>query len=325
MRDLLVTGGAGFIGAHFVRRIALHNPGTRLMVLDKLTYAADPGRITGIEGVELIQGDICDEALVRGLLETRGLQAIVHFAAESHVDRSIVGPAEFVQTNLVGTFTLLDSARQVWGADPDVRFVHVSTDEVYGSMDAGQADEGSPYAPNSPYSASKAGSDHLVRAYHKTYGLPTLVTHCTNNFGPFQHREKLIPLAIHRMAANQPVPIYGDGRNIRDWVFVGDHCEALELVLEGGIPGRDYGISGGQEWSNLDLLTLLAEQVDLILVRAPGTSRSLFTFVADRPGHDRRYSLSSTGIQRDLGWRPSTPFLEGLGRTIRWCLGRETK
>ncbi|MDE3246342.1 MAG: dTDP-glucose 4,6-dehydratase, partial [Acidobacteriota bacterium] len=270
--------------------------------------------------VELVQGDICDGSLVRDLLRSRHLQAIVHFAAESHVDRSIQGPAEFVQTNLVGTFTLLESARQVWEGDTAARFVHVSTDEVYGSLETGQADESTTFAPNSPYSASKAGSDHLARAYHQTYGLPVIVTHCTNNFGPYQHLEKLIPLAIIRMTAGEMVPIYGDGRNIRDWLYVEDHCAALEAVLGRGSPGGTYGISGGNELSNLDLLAMLADRVDLALGRPTGTSRAFFTFVPDRPGHDRRYALSNSRLHQELGWSPAIPFLEGLDLTIRWYL-----
>lgn len=320
MRDMLVTGGAGFIGSNFVRGIARRHPGTQVVVLDSLTYAADAARIQGLEDVELVVGDICDGALVRDLLDSRRLGAIVHFAAESHVDRSISGPAAFIQTNLVGTFSLLEAAREAWSGDSAARFLHVSTDEVYGSIASGKADEGSPYAPNSPYSASKAGSDHLVRAFQKTYDLPALITHCTNNFGPFQHPEKLIPLAITRMAAREPVPIYGDGQNVRDWLYVEDHCEALERVLEGGSPGGIFCISGDNEHSNLDLLSILADRMDAILERPPRSSRQLFTFVADRPGHDRRYALSSARLRGGLGWNPSTPFAEALDRTIRWQL-----
>lgn len=321
MKDMLITGGAGFIGANFVRWITRRHPGTRVVVLDKLTYAADASRIQDLQNVELVVGDICDGPLVCDLLSSRRLNTIVHFAAESHVDRSISGPAAFIQTNLVGTFTLLESAREVWAEDDDSRFLHVSTDEVFGSIGMGQADEGSPYAPNSPYSASKAGADHLARAYHRTYGLPVLVTHCTNNFGPYQHPEKLIPLAITRMAAGGVVPIYGDGLNIRDWLHVDDHCDALELVLSKAAPGEVYGISGGNELSNLDLLSTLADRVDLAMGRTSGTSRELFSFVKDRPGHDRRYALSSDRLRRDLGWSPTTPFLKGLDRTIQWQLG----
>lgn len=317
---MLVTGGAGFIGANFVHRIARHHPDVRIVVLDSLTYAADASRIEGLHGVELVVGDICDGNLVRDLLGSRQLGAIVHFAAESHVDRSISGPSAFVQTNLVGTFSLLEAAREAWGGDPSARFIHVSTDEVFGSIETGQAQEGAPYAPNNPYSASKAGSDHLARAYHRTFGLPVLVTHCTNNFGPFQHPEKLIPSAITRMARKQPVPIYGTGQNIRNWLYVEDHCAALELVLDKGIPGEAYGISGDAEYSNLDLLALLANRVDLAMGRLPGTSSALFKFVPDRPGHDHRYALSSTRIRDDLGWGAATPLLDGMDRTIVWCL-----
>ncbi|MBI1751809.1 MAG: dTDP-glucose 4,6-dehydratase [Acidobacteria bacterium] len=320
MKGLLVTGGAGFIGSHFVRRMSRRHPDTPLVVLDKLTYAADPARIQGLQGVELVTGDICDAALVGALFASRGLDAVVHFAAESHVDRSIDGPEAFIQTNLVGTFTLLEAARRAWGSETSARFLHVSTDEVYGSLEQGEAREGDPYAPNSPYSASKAGSDHLARAYHITYGLPVLVTHCTNNYGPFQHPEKLIPLAIHRMVQEEAVPIYGDGLNTRDWLFVEDHCAALEMVLSKGRPGATYGISQGAGQTNLALLEALADVVDQVLNRPAGSSRRCFTFVRDRPGHDRRYALNSERLRQDLGWQPETSFQEGLRRTVEHYL-----
>ena len=318
---ILVTGGAGFIGSNFVHRWHRLHPGDRILVLDKLTYAADPTQIEGMERVELVQGDIQDRVLVTRLLAQQQVRTLVHFAAESHVDNSISGPAPFIETNLVGTFILLDSAREVWAGDPDCRFLHVSTDEVYGSLgDTGKFHEDMAYAPNSPYSASKAGSDHLVRAYHHTYGLPTLTTNCSNNYGPRQHPEKLIPLTISRMAKDQPIPVYGDGQNIRDWLFVDDHCAAIETVLAKGMLGETYCIGGDNEWKNLDLVELLCDIVDRHLGRSQGTSRKLITFVQDRAGHDRRYAIDARKIQSELGWKPQTTFEAGLERTVEWYL-----
>jgi dTDP-glucose 4,6-dehydratase len=317
---ILITGGAGFIGSNFVHRWHRQHPDDRILVLDKLTYAADPTQLEGLERVELVQGDIQDRALVTRLLE-RGVRTLVHFAAESHVDNSISGPAPFIETNLVGTFILLDAARQVWAGDQDCRFLHVSTDEVYGSLGGtGKFHEAMAYAPNSPYSASKAGSDHLVRAYHHTYGLPTLTTNCSNNYGPRQHSEKLIPLTISRMASNQPIPVYGDGQNIRDWLFVEDHCAAIETVLAKGRLGETYCIGGDNEWKNLDLVELLCDIVDRHLARPAGTSRGLISFVKDRAGHDRRYAIDATKIKTELDWRAETCFKEGLERTVAWYL-----
>ena len=321
---ILVTGGAGFIGSNFVHRWHRLHPGDRILVLDKLTYAADASQIEGLERVELVKGDIQDRALVTRLLAQHGVRTLVHFAAESHVDNSISGPAPFIETNLVGTFILLDSAREVWAGDPACRFLHVSTDEVYGSLgDTGKFHEAMAYAPNSPYSASKAGSDHLVRAYHHTYGLPTLTTNCSNNYGPRQHSEKLIPLTILRMATDQPIPVYGDGQNIRDWLFVEDHCAAIETVLAKGRLGETYCIGGDNEWRNLHLVELLCDIVDRHLGRPQGTSRKLITFVKDRAGHDRRYAIDATKIQGELGWKPQTSFEAGLDRTVAWCLARK--
>jgi dTDP-glucose 4,6-dehydratase len=318
---LLITGGAGFIGANFVHHWRGLHPGGRIVVLDLLTYAADPTQLEGLEGVELVRGDIQDEALAARLLEEGAIRSIVHFAAESHVDNSITGPAAFIRTNVFGTFALLEAARKVWAGDRDTRFVHVSTDEVYGALGAtGRFSETTPYAPNSPYSASKAGSDHLVRAYHHTYSLPTLTTNCSNNYGPRQHREKLIPLAITRMARNEPIPIYGDGQQVRDWLFVGDHCEAITQVMARGVPGETYCIGGDNEWKNLDLLNLLCDLVDEALGRPQGTSRGLQTFVQDRAGHDRRYAIDSSKLRQDLGWKAQVGFEEGLRRTVAWYL-----
>jgi dTDP-glucose 4,6-dehydratase len=316
---ILVTGGAGFIGSNFVLSTLKHG-GEPIVNLDKLTYA---GNLRNLEAVRndsrhvFVQGDIGDRELVRRLLSQYKPRAIVHFAAESHVDRSIAGPAAFIETNVVGTFSLLEEARAFSG---DIRFLHVSTDEVYGSL--GPADppftETTPYAPNSPYSASKAAADHLVRAYHHTYGLPTLTTNCSNNFGPYQFPEKLIPLTIRNALAGKPLPVYGDGRNVRDWLYVLDHCEALHLVLERGRSGETYNIGGGAEEANIDLVTKICSLLDESRPRQAGKYAELIAFVKDRPGHDRRYAIDSSKIARELGWRPRETFESGLAKTIRW-------
>jgi len=321
MSTILVTGGAGFIGSNFVHRWHSNHPEDRILVLDKLTYAANPEHLSGLERVELVKGDIQNRELVLHLLERHRIRTVAHFAAESHVDNSITGPAAFIQTNVMGTFSLLDAAREAWAGDRDCRFLHVSTDEVYGSLgETGKFHEEMAYAPNSPYSASKAGSDHLVRAYHHTYGLPTLTTNCSNNYGPRQHPEKLIPLAISRMAANQPIPVYGDGQNVRDWLYVEDHCAAIETAIAKGTPGETYCIGGNNEWKNLDLLHILCDLVDRHLDRPEGTSRQLLTFVKDRAGHDRRYAIDAGKVERELGWKALTAFPEGLERTVAWYL-----
>jgi len=320
---ILVTGGAGFIGSNFVHRWHRNHPDDRILVLDKLTYAADPKHIEGLEGVELVRTDIQNRELAVHLLDKHRVKRLVHFAAESHVDNSIKGPAAFIQTNILGTFALLEAAREVWAGDRSARFLHVSTDEVYGALGAmGKFHEGMAYAPNSPYSASKASSDHLVRAYHHTYGLPVLTTNCSNNYGPRQHPEKLIPLAITRMVKGEPIPIYGDGQQIRDWLYVEDHCQAIETVITRGIPGETYCIGGDNEQKNLDLVDLLCDLVDKILNRPQGTSRKLKAFVQDRAGHDRRYAIDAGKIQADLGWQPQTTFEEGLEYTVKWYLSR---
>jgi len=318
---ILITGGAGFIGSNLVHRWHRNHPTDRILVLDKLTYAADRTQIESLEGVDLVVGDVQNLELARHLLEKHHVTKLFHLAAESHVDRSIAGPAEFIQTNLVGTFTMLEAARQAWAGDKACRFLHISTDEVYGSLgDTGKFHEEMAYAPNSPYSASKAGSDHLVRAYHHTYGLNTVTTNCSNNYGPRQHQEKLIPLAITRMAKGEPIPIYGDGLNIRDWLFVEDHCAALETVMLKGVAGETYCVGGDNEQTNLALVDRLCDAVDDHLGRAQGTSRKLKTFVQDRAGHDRRYAINATKIQTDLGWRPWISFQEGLVNTVAWYL-----
>jgi len=321
MRNILVTGGAGFIGSNFVHRWHRTHPGDAILVLDKLTYAADPTQLAGLDRVELIRADIQDRERVMDLLDRHRVGLIFHLAAESHVDNSITGPAAFVATNLLGTFSLLEAARQVWAGEKACRFVHVSTDEVFGALgETGAFSETTPYAPNSPYSATKAGSDHLVRAYHHTYGLPAVTTNCSNNYGPRQHREKLIPLAIDRLAKGQPVPVYGDGQQVRDWLYVEDHCAALEAAALRGTPGQTYCVGGQNEWKNLDLLNLLCDAVDARLGRPQGTGQKLLTFVQDRPGHDRRYAIDSTRIRTDLGWEPQVTFQEGIQKTVAWYL-----
>lgn len=329
MRRLLVTGGAGFIGTNFVHYWQEHYPADQLLVLDALTYAGNRSNLAVLEGrsnFRFVLGDIGDRRLVDQLLGEAAIDTVVHFAAESHVDRSIFGPAAFVQTNLVGTFTLLEAFRQYWQqADQPAhfRFHHVSTDEVFGSL--GPTDppfsETTPYAPNSPYSASKAGSDHLVRAYHHTYGLPTLLTNCSNNYGPYQFPEKLIPLMIVQILQGKPLPVYGDGLNVRDWLYVGDHCRALDVVLHGAKPGATYNIGGNNQARNIDLVQLLCELMDELTPELPiRPARELMRFVADRPGHDRRYAIDTSKIQRELGWQPKVTLAVGLRETVKWYL-----
>jgi len=326
-RTILVTGGAGFIGSNFVlERIAA---GDRIVTLDKLTYAGNLGNLASVRehpGHSFVQGGIEDSALVRSLLAEYQPEAIVNFAAESHVDRSIVSPEDFISTNLVGSFRLLHQSLSHYRAlsaeaQARFRFLHVSTDEVYGSLEPFDPAfaETTPYQPNSPYSASKAGSDHLVRAYHHTYGLPTLTTNCSNNYGPYQFPEKLIPLMILNALEGKPLPVYGDGGNVRDWLYVQDHCEAVALVLEKGRCGETYNIGGNSEMANLEVVTTLCAILDeLHPVGAP--HNRLITFVEDRPGHDRRYAIDASKIARELGWRPRESFGSGLRRTVEWYL-----
>jgi dTDP-glucose 4,6-dehydratase len=325
---ILVTGGVGFIGSNFVLQW-LAERRTPVTVLDKLTYAGNLENLTSAERdsrYRFVRGDIVDGALVRRLLDEERPQAIVHFAAESHVDRSILGPAEFIHTNIEGTFQLLEAVRGYWSELPaeqrsEFRFLHVSTDEVYGSLSqtAPAFTEETPYAPNSPYSASKASSDHLVRAYHHTYGLPVLTTNCSNNYGPRQFPEKLIPLVILNALKGAPLPVYGDGQNVRDWLYVEDHCDGIRTVLDRGIPGQTYNIGGRQEMSNLEVVRKICAILD-DLKPAPRPYESLVTFVKDRPGHDRRYAMDITKIERELGWRPRETFASGLRKTIEWYL-----
>jgi dTDP-glucose 4,6-dehydratase len=319
---LLVTGGAGFIGSNFVLS-TIAATGEPIVNLDKLTYA---GNLRNLEALRddrrhvFVRGDICDRALVSSLLKQHAPRAIVHFAAESHVDRSITGPAPFIQTNVVGTFSLLEEARIYSEKHEGFRFLHVSTDEVYGSLtpEAPAFTEATPHAPNSPYAASKAAADHLVRAYHHTYGLPTLTTNCSNNYGPYQFPEKLIPLMISTALAEKRLPVYGDGRNVRDWLYVLDHCEAVRLVLERGRIGETYNIGGAAERANIDLVQTLCRLLDEVRPRRRGKYAELISFVKDRPGHDRRYAIDSSKIARELGWSPRESLESGLARTVRW-------
>ncbi|MEZ0470935.1 dTDP-glucose 4,6-dehydratase [Luteimonas salinilitoris] len=323
-----VTGGAGFIGGNFV--LDAIGQDVRIVNLDLLTYAGNPDTLASLRGNPahvFVEGDIGDRELVAGLLKEYRPDAIVNFAAESHVDRSIDGPAAFVQTNVVGTLGLLECARDYWRALPEqerggFRFLHVSTDEVYGSLGAeGRFTETTPYAPNSPYSASKAASDHLVRAFHHTYGLPTLTTNCSNNYGPYQFPEKLIPLVIAKAAAGDAIPVYGDGRNVRDWLYVKDHCSAIRRVLEAGRIGETYNVGGNAERENIVVVETICRLLDERLPREDGKARGeQITFVRDRPGHDRRYAIDTTKISRELGWSPSLGFEEGIAQTVDWYL-----
>jgi dTDP-glucose 4,6-dehydratase len=325
---LLVTGGAGFIGSNFVLS-TLARSGEPIVNLDKLTYAGNLRNLDALRGDArhvFVQGDICDRALVKRLLEKHKPRAIVHFAAESHVDRSISGPAEFVQANVVGTWCLLEEARDHWKKNGgDFRFLHVSTDEVYGSLGPEDAafTETTPFAPNSPYAASKAAADHMVRAYQHTYGLPTLTTNCSNNYGPYQFPEKLIPLMIQQALAGEPLPVYGDGGNVRDWLFVLDHCEAVRTVLERGRPGETYNIGGNSEKKNLDVVHLLCRTLDELRPRKGDGYAGLIRFVKDRPGHDRRYAIDASKLERELGWQPTESFASGLRKTVQWYLDNQ--
>jgi dTDP-glucose 4,6-dehydratase len=333
MKTLLVTGGAGFIGANFVLDL-LGQGGYRVVNLDALTYAGNLDTLAPVRQNaqhEFVQGDIGDRARVASLLAERKPTAIVNFAAESHVDRSIDGPAAFVQTNVVGTLNLLECALAHWRALPlaeqdAFRFLHVSTDEVYGSLGPlGRFTEDTPYAPNSPYSASKAASDHLVRAFHHTYGLPTLTTNCSNNYGPYQFPEKLIPLMIQKALECEPLPVYGDGRNVRDWLFVRDHCRAIQAVLERGRTGEVYNVGGDAERENIQVVRTILRLVDERRPLLQGATRdALVSYVKDRPGHDRRYAIDASKIKRDLGWTPIETFETGIARTVDWYLDNQT-
>ncbi|MEB3220033.1 MAG: dTDP-glucose 4,6-dehydratase [Nostocales cyanobacterium 94392] len=328
-RRLLITGGAGFIGSNFVHHWCEKYPSDRIIVLDALTYAGNRANNSYLESKDnfrFVQGDICDASLIKELLEVEKIDIIAHFAAESHVDRSILGPGAFVQTNIVGTYTLLETFRQYWLANnqPDnYRFLHVSTDEVYGSLNPKDPPftETTAYAPNSPYSASKAGSDHLVRAYYHTYKLPTIITNCSNNYGPYQFPEKLIPLMCINALLGKSLPVYGDGKNVRDWLYVKDHCNALDVVINHGLPGETYNIGGNNEVENINLVHMLCSFMDKLAPELPlKPSEKLITFVKDRAGHDRRYAIDATKIKTDLGWTPSVTIEEGLFLTVQWYL-----
>lgn len=325
---ILVTGGAGFIGSNFILQW-IANESSAVINLDKLTYAGNPANLAAISSdrrYKFLQGDICDRELIAELLLTHRPRAIVHFAAESHVDRSIHGPDDFIRTNVNGTFSLLEEARAYWSnleddAKNNFRFLHVSTDEVYGSLSASDPafTERTQYAPNSPYSASKGASDHLVRAYFHTYGLPTLTTNCSNNYGPFQFPEKLIPLVILHAVSGKPIPVYGDGQNVRDWLYVADHCEAIRSVLARGRVGETYNIGGENELKNLDVVNTVCQVLDELQPQ-PQPRHKLITYVTDRPGHDRRYAMNIGKIEAELGWRPRETFATGIRKTIQWYL-----
>ncbi len=346
MKNLLITGGAGFIGANFVHHLRATKPAINIVILDVLTYAGNLHNLDDLEkskALQFVQGNICDQPLVERLLADHDIDTIVHFAAESHVDRSITGPDTFIESNIVGTHNLLKAARKVWdsqGGFAGKRFHHVSTDEVYGSLGPTEPafTETTPYAPNSPYAASKAGSDHLVRAYHHTYGLPVTTSNCSNNYGPYQFPEKLLPLCLLNILCGKPLPIYGDGSQIRDWLYVDDHSRGICLIIEDGKPGQTYNIGGNNELTNIDTVKLLCEITDQIFAEQAGLGRrfpdsppsqgvlseSLINFVTDRPGHDVRYAIDASKISSELGYYPETEFRSGLKATVRWYLDNES-
>ena len=330
-RNILVTGGAGFIGSHVVRRLVQRYPDYRIVNLDCLTYAGNLDNLSDVASAAnycFEQVDICDAVRVAEIFRKYNIDGVLHLAAESHVDRSIADPTAFARTNVMGTLTLLHAACESWRASESgfegKRFHHISTDEVYGALplDGGMFTEQTPYAPHSPYSASKASSDHFVRAFHDTYGLPVVITNCSNNYGPAQYPEKLIPLFIQNIVEGRPLPVYGTGANVRDWLYVEDHAEALDLVFHRGADGESYNVGGNNEWCNIDLVRELIRITDRELGRAEGASEGLITYVTDRAGHDLRYAIDSSKLQRELGWAPRTSFAEGLTRTVRWYLAR---
>jgi dTDP-glucose 4,6-dehydratase len=329
MKTILITGGAGFIGSHLVRRFVNHYPGYRIINLDVLTYA---GNLSNLEDVAdkpnylFLQADICDFEQMRKLFAQHEVEGVIHLAAESHVDRSITDPFSFARTNVMGTLNLLQAAREQWGDQHHDRlFYHVSTDEVYGALPLGEGffTEESRYEPHSPYSASKASSDHFVRAYHDTYGLPVVISNCSNNYGPNQFPEKLIPLFIRNIRENKSLPVYGKGENVRDWLYVEDHAAAIDLIFHRGSVGETYNIGGWNEWRNIDLIRLLIKTVDRQLGRPAGASDHLITYVADRAGHDLRYAIDATKLRKELGWEPSLRFEEGIEKTVEWYLNHQ--
>ena len=334
LKTILITGGCGFIGSNFVRLLLGSLNNYRVINIDNLTYAGNLANLTDVSEdsrYSFVRGDICDRELLDKLFSEEQIDTVVHFAAESHVDRSIEGPAEFIQTNIIGTFTLLEAARKFWLTSPQPpapspRFLHVSTDEVYGSLgDTGLFKETTPYDPRSPYSASKASSDHLVSAYHHTYGLPVVITNCSNNYGPYQFPEKLIPLIINNALNGKDLPVYGDGKNVRDWLYVVDHCTAILKVLEQGRVGETYNVGGNSEKQNIEVVQTICDVLDEQVGLLPDSKvrRSLIKFVKDRAGHDRRYAIDATKIKQELGWEPSVTFEDGIRTTIEWYLNND--
>ena len=327
MRKLLITGGAGFIGSHVVRRFVKQYPNDQIFNLDKLTYAGNLENLKDIDqsgNYHFIKGDITDTAFIQNLFETHQFDGVIHLAAESHVDRSISNPMEFVLTNVIGTVNLLNAARQIWKTAEGKRFYHVSTDEVYGQLgNEGKFVETTPYDPNSPYSASKASSDHFVRAYHHTYGLPVVISNCSNNYGSHHFPEKLIPLMINNILQKKPLPVYGKGENVRDWLFVEDHATAIDVIFHQGQLGDTYNIGGNNEWKNIDLVKHLCRLMDQKLNRAEGESEQLITYVPDRAGHDFRYAIDSSKLMSELHWKPSVTFEQGLEKTVDWYLANQ--
>jgi len=327
MKTILITGGAGFIGSHVIRRFVKNHPDYRIVNLDKLTYAGNLMNLKDIENYPnyvFVRADIGDGELMKEIFRKYHFDGVVHLAAESHVDRSIASPMEFILTNIVGTVNLLNAAREIWNNPDGKRFYHISTDEVYGSLgESGLFYETTAYDPRSPYSASKASSDHLVRAYYHTYKLPVVISNCSNNYGPYQFPEKLVPLVIHNIRHNKPIPVYGKGENIRDWLYVEDHAAAIDLIFHRAQIGETYNIGGHNEWKNIDLIRLLCRILDRKLNRSDGNSENLISFVKDRAGHDLRYAIDSSKIQKELGWKPGLQFEEGLEKTVDWYLANE--